>query len=309
VASFNELYHATNPLVEEQGYIACSDVVADKLVFQGECVDLDQFTNAFDTGGYVCSQYSTYMTSLFNGSDSDFPASSWCSAYDDSDWTASSMCCACGGGSTDVFTSASCAANLDDNCKNMDLAPFSLLVYLRGLFETLLETPGFEDAVTQIVKHPSNLIAIPADNKTALTNWVISGNMSQSILSGSWEMLPGVPHPRGLTGCDFLTSFEITALLNTNLCSAETYASIKSLCPVSCGCTQGTSYVDEGSGGTELYEALELSVRSFTQKTEDLVDCPASCVLPHPVYTGDTIFNSWEDSEYVDPEADYYYDG
>jgi hypothetical protein len=311
VASFNELYHATNPLVEEQGYIACDDVDEAKLIFQGGCVDLDIFQgNSFDVDQYRCSQYTTRMVDLYNADIGNFTANGSCDGFDDSDWTASSMCCACGGGTTDVSTSASCAENLTDNCKNMNLEAFSLVVYLRGLFETLLATPGFEDAVTQIVKHKSNLIRVPDENKTALISWVISGNMSQSILSGSWEMLPGVPHPRGLKGCAFLTSFEITALLNTNLCSAETYASLKSLCPIACGCTPGTFYADDGSLPAESFDTLvsdalsnnlgatPFAVRAFTMKTEELAHCPASCVLPHPDYSGDTSYENWTDTPY-----------
>lgn len=292
VASFNEVYHATNPMDEYKGYIPCSDVDADTLVFQDACTDTDIFTMAFNSDGWSCSAYYNY---------SDYTGT--CSEADDTDFTASDMCCACGGGTTDVSTSESCAANLSDNCENMNFEAFSLLMYLRGLFETLLFHPGFEDTVTRIVKHPSGIIAVPANNKTALVEWVTSGSMPQSILSGSWEMLPGVPHPRGLTGCAFLTSFEITALLNTDMCSTETYASIKPLCPESCGCTLGTSYVDKNGSGTELFEELNLTVKSFTLKHEDLVDCPASCVIPHPDYSGDTSFSGWEVAEYYD----YYY--
>jgi hypothetical protein len=185
----------------------------------------------------------------------------------------------------------------------MNLEAFSLMAFIRGVFEVLLATPGFEDAVTQIVQHPSNLIAVPRENKTALIEWVVSGQMPQSILSGDWEFLPGLPHPRGLTGCEYLTSFEVTALLNLDLCSTETYSSLKSLCPISCGCSLGSFYGDDG---TEFFEALGLEVSTFTQKPEDMAHCPASCVVPHPDYTGDSSFSNWEVPTYYG-DYNYYY--
>jgi hypothetical protein len=69
--------------------------------------------------------------------------------------------------------------------------------------------------------------------------WMTDG-VSVSLLDGNWMLTDSqAPHPRGLTGCRFLASYELAALLGFDLCSPNGLTSIRRVCPVSCGCTKG----------------------------------------------------------------------
>merc|ERR1711920_795145 len=58
-----------------------------------------------------------------------------------------------------------------------------------------------------------------------------------SVLAGRWEFYPGMPHPRGLSGCNFWTSWEVTSLLGIDFCSEASFRSLRYFCPVSCHCS------------------------------------------------------------------------
>lgn len=51
-----------------------------------------------------------------------------------------------------------------------------------------------------------------------------------------WTIGLGIPHPRGLVGCEFWTSWEVTAILGLNLCDVGNFRSIRGVCATSCGC-------------------------------------------------------------------------
>jgi len=57
-----------------------------------------------------------------------------------------------------------------------------------------------------------------------------------TIVSGTWELTPGSAHPRNLTGCAYLASYELTTLLERDLCEVVDIRSIRNICPETCGC-------------------------------------------------------------------------
>merc|ERR1712060_327213 len=67
--------------------------------------------------------------------------------------------------------------------------------------------------------------------------YLMSDNFARNVESGVWDFLPGYPHPRGLTGCRFWTSWEVSGILQVNLCSADDrFRSLRTACPESCDC-------------------------------------------------------------------------
>eukprot|EP00930_Biecheleria_cincta_P023633 TRINITY_DN17043_c0_g1_i2.p1 TRINITY_DN17043_c0_g1~~TRINITY_DN17043_c0_g1_i2.p1 ORF type:complete len:906 (+),score=118.38 TRINITY_DN17043_c0_g1_i2:108-2825(+) len=62
------------------------------------------------------------------------------------------------------------------------------------------------------------------------------GRVIERIRNGSWEILDGIPHPRGLTGCAFIASFEVQNIWRLDLCKPGPYASLRPMCPQTCGC-------------------------------------------------------------------------
>jgi hypothetical protein len=190
------------------------------------------------------------------------------------------------------FTKSSAECLVDKtiaaDCSALPPEAFWWLTFAAGLFEHLTADVAFPDIVTDMVNgmQSKKQIDLSWSMMTELVQWVSNGSMAQSFLDGSWSLMPGVPHPRNLTGCAYLTSFEVRSLLNTDLCSAEEYSSIRFMCPVSCGCTLGKIYTTEGTDVTEATTVFQVSNRM-----EDLGSCPAECVMVHPDISGDESYD------------------
>merc|ERR1711879_173145 len=66
------------------------------------------------------------------------------------------------------------------------------------------------------------------------------GGLSASLVNGSWTLgHRTMSHPRGLTGCEYLASYELSAIMGFDLCNPKVVTSIRTICPVSCGCRTG----------------------------------------------------------------------
>lgn len=74
---------------------------------------------------------------------------------------------------------------------------------------------------------------------TEYVDYAMAGGVATSLLDGQWKLHPDVPHPRGLKGCQFLTSWEVSGILGMDLCSVGQFTSIRSLCPNECSCAPG----------------------------------------------------------------------
>jgi len=264
-------------LATTDGVFACQDLGEDAFSFDDSCVNLDQF------GPY-------YSRNLKN---CDVMQQSDCSGLDDSDFTAADMCCKCGGGVLETSTSIECVNHLSEECKNMDVPAFWYLIYVRGLFQYLTSMTDFEKRVREVLAQTSLDITINMDPSAEerLAEWIVSGNMAQSMVDGRWELMPGYRHPRGRTGCEYLASFEIKALLGIDLCAPGSFMSIKFLCPQTCGCTQ-SAYMTMG----DEYEE-ESDLMTFTYDKAALTECPAACVLPHPDISGSDAYLNYTMSE------------
>jgi len=108
--------------------------------------------------------------------------------------------------------------------------------YLTGLFSVLLQESTFSAYVRTGAFDFVSWGLIPEGWQTYLWEHVESAEIVQTILSGSWELMPGIPHPRNLTGCSYLASYELIILLGRDLCDASDFRSIKNICPQTCRC-------------------------------------------------------------------------
>merc|ERR1712217_627429 len=71
-----------------------------------------------------------------------------------------------------------------------------------------------------------------------MTNVVAASLLRQGVnaRNGRWEIFDGIPRPRGLTGCAFLTSWEVTMVLGVDVCTNDNRRSLRMYCSASCGC-------------------------------------------------------------------------
>ncbi|CAK0827702.1 unnamed protein product [Prorocentrum cordatum] len=249
---------SSDQLTTSSLFQGCSDFASAEFSFAGGCADSNEETQ-LDKNGNDCSVYAAVP--------------SFCGMADDDDFQAADLCCACGGGREDVLSSASCWDNFESMCWHMPRNARAFLFYVRGLFEYLTSLSGFNDSVTEVVEKDYAGVNPDEGMMADLIEHVATGAMGRALVSGIWELMPGLAHPRGLSGCDFLASYEVTSLLNLDACADGDHTSLRFFCPKACGC--GSSFgMDECPVACVLKECLEAN---------------ASCAHVHPWYSDECL--------------------
>jgi len=261
----NETQNASSDqLTTSSLFQGCSNLASAEFSFAGGCADSNEETQ-LDKNGNDCSVYTAVP--------------SFCGVADDDDFQAADVCCACGGGREDVPSSASCWDNFEDECWHMPRLARAFLFYAKGLFEYLMSTSGFQDSVTEVVEKDYAGINPNESMVTDLIEHVATGAMGRALVSGTWELMPGLAHPRGLSGCDFLASYEVKSLLNLDVCADGVYTNLRFFCPKTCGCDSSFG-MDECPIACVLTECLEAN---------------ASCAHVHPWYSDECLAGYYND--------------
>jgi hypothetical protein len=206
----------------------CADLQPDLWIYSDSCANTEGDTG--DKYGEYCDE-DRYDTATTVACTSGY--------YDDDDFSAQDMCCGCGGGDPGgAKSSMQCVDNLTAGCENMERAAFFWVLYVRGLFDYMLARTGFEEMLESNMLEPA--LNIPVGLHKDFVQYIMNGSMMQSFVDQSWEFMAGFDHPRNLTGCEYLTSWEFRMLLSIDLCSPDSFTSIQRLCPASCGCSPGS---------------------------------------------------------------------
>lgn len=108
--------------------------------------------------------------------------------------------------------------------------------YINGLIALSSLDSSFSESVRRVATTFEQLGHIQLGTSGRLWQHVVSRGIADTIVSGSWEIMPGSPHPRNLSGCPYLASFELQKLLRRDLCNPTDIRSIRHICPVTCGC-------------------------------------------------------------------------
>jgi len=128
-------------------------------------------------------------------------------------------------------------------CEDVPAAEFStrssLKNYVRGFYSyflNLMESGGISISMKIEVGDLHKQLGIRRRNINSTAASILDGTFLLDIISGSWQFAPKVPHPRGLQGCAFWTSWEVGMVFGTDLCNTDDFRSIRMFCPVSCKC-------------------------------------------------------------------------
>lgn len=122
----------------------------------------------------------------------------------------------------------------------------TLADYFRSIFENIAAKPKsvYYDSTMRLLSQFGWVYgAASLEQQQLLAESLLNGASLQSLLAGRWEFAPGMRGvaPPGATrgrssGCSFLTSAQVTALWQIDLCGAGEFRSIREYCPHSCGC-------------------------------------------------------------------------
>jgi len=114
-------------------------------------------------------------------------------------------------------------------------------MYVRGIYPYIVSRWGSEVRLQTQAYVLYDLGTLQVDDLWGyLWRYWNTDGVSVSLLDGNWMLTDSqAPHPRGLTGCRFLASYELASLLGFDLCNPNGLTSIRWVCPVSCGCTTG----------------------------------------------------------------------
>ncbi|CAK0810330.1 unnamed protein product, partial [Prorocentrum cordatum] len=122
------------------------------------------------------------------------------------------------------------------------------LAYVRGLQEYILRSAIVLQGVQRNIESLVILMSVPQVwegsavvpfSALEMYSHVIGGGFFEELAAGNWTLLPGIPHPRGLRGCDYLASYEVSLVLNVALCEEGVTSSIRPWCPRACQCQSG----------------------------------------------------------------------
>uniref|UniRef100_A0A7S2AN26 Uncharacterized protein n=1 Tax=Alexandrium andersonii TaxID=327968 RepID=A0A7S2AN26_9DINO len=128
-------------------------------------------------------------------------------------------------------------------CKDSSPSRFiqdqTLRLYFRTAMHVILANTVTLLATHVAVTDDGKSLGIPSVQSGAAFRMIVNGSFLENVLNGHWDLLPGHPHPRGLQGCQFWTSWEVAFILGVNFCSAEKFRSLRPYCPTSCDCHRG----------------------------------------------------------------------
>jgi len=259
------------------GHFACTDIDEGDFTYRGICSDADQNINSTSSIGKSCS------------------TAACTSDYDDTDFSANDMCCKCGGGRYSSVDSVFCVEQLVDQCMHeMPIPAFFYTVYVRGMIEHLFQKAEYRLNVARVVRTGfSHMLHIADSQVEAFVEWMLDGNLTFSLTDGNWNLMPGVPHPRRLKGCEYLASFELTYLLGFDICDESKYGSLKMFCPETCGCRHAQYKVKRGEGEVDTFWNTEEEYSTHTYDRDVLHNCPAACVLAHPRISGSGVYGDY----------------
>jgi len=277
-------YSQSNDAANISGIFSCTDVDEADFTFYGDCSSADQDTNSTNSVGQTC-------------------VTAACSSdYDDADFSADAMCCRCGGGLRySRIDSVSCVEQLVDECMyDLPQTAFFYTVYVRGMVDYLVQKAEYRLNVAALVRSEWEEFLQIADSQVEpFVEWMLDGNFALSLADGNWNLMPGVPHPRQLTGCEYLASFEITFLLGFDICDDSEYGSLKMFCPETCGCRSAQYEIQSEDGEEDILLNMEGTSLIYSYDRGALRNCPAACVLPHPQVTGASEHSDYSDYSFL----------
>merc|ERR1712224_624728 len=108
-------------------------------------------------------------------------------------------------------------------------------LYLRGLFEYLKSKHGFSGGLISNLENNWKTLGFRSEDVKEIYMYVYGG-METDLGQGVFKFARTVPHPQGLRGCSFITSFHFNTILSINLCSVQGHRSVRMLCPERCSC-------------------------------------------------------------------------
>jgi len=93
--------------------------------------------------------------------------------------------------------------------------------YVRGILPYMYGVWGGSTRLKTMATTLYNEGLLQVDSVEAYLERFWYGGVSSSLLDGSWTLTDSqAPHPRNLTGCRFLASYELQALLGFDLIAA-----------------------------------------------------------------------------------------
>jgi len=139
-----------------------------------------------------------------------------------------------------------------DNCTDVTPSEFAskgLVNYMRSASDYVTANPEFAQAMEQTLRFflSNNVLDYTEEVSRKLlsrlknmVDFLLSDAFVEGMYNGTWEFNAGVPHPRRLKGCDFVTSWEFAALFQLDLCEVGAgFRSIRTYCPEACKCSPG----------------------------------------------------------------------
>jgi len=112
--------------------------------------------------------------------------------------------------------------------------------YIDGMKAYVLSAEVFSDRLLADLSRNYALLGIKQEQILDVHRFFVGDGFWNAITLYNFSISDTAKHPRNLTGCDFIVSYEIQYILNLNLCDGEAFTSLRAICPVACDCSAGS---------------------------------------------------------------------
>jgi len=130
-------------------------------------------------------------------------------------------------------------------CEDVLAADPEIDEWLQGMLVTNTMHAPYINYLQGFSRRFFEVLKLPQEFHGVFMEHVLNGSMRSSVFPKDptqwWHLYAGYRHPRNLTGCEFMRSFEMQLLWNLDVCDVEVS---KYVCAETCGCHQAISNAD-----------------------------------------------------------------
>jgi len=116
------------------------------------------------------------------------------------------------------------------------LADYVWEKYVAGIEAYISSLEGFSSRLLAALNRHYSWLGISEAQISDVYNFVVGNGFWDALKSSEFLIAEGISHPRNLSGCNFLVSYEIQYLLNLNFCDGHTFTTLRVVCPLACEC-------------------------------------------------------------------------
>merc|ERR1712167_158771 len=100
--------------------------------------------------------------------------------------------------------------------------------YVYGMKDYVFSMDGYSTRILEDIQTYRNMMGIEEDQVEDVYEFMVGDGFWEALVNYQYLIAEGVGLPKGLVGCEFLTSYQVLALLNLDVCDSSSSGSFRS---------------------------------------------------------------------------------